>query len=74
MFISTLNDRNHPKVNSKMALFILKRYFFPILFGILGKISIFAPLICKQKEFRGSVYLDIYRALRLLLQHLCQFR
>ena len=29
--------------------------------------SILASLICKQKEFRGSVYLDIYRALRLLL-------
>jgi len=23
----------------------------------------FAALICKQKEYRGSVYLDIYRAL-----------
>ena len=34
----------------------LKRTFLPLLFGIL----------CKQKEFRGSVYQDIYLALRLL--------
>ena len=44
----------------------LKRTFLPLLFGILAKKYIFATLICKQKEFRGSVYQDIYRALRLL--------
>ena len=33
-------------------------------FGTIKKVCTFAVLICMQKEFRGSFYLDINRALR----------
>ena len=40
-----------------------------IVLDYLEKMPNFAPLICSQKEFRGSVYLDIYRALRYKETH-----
>ena len=43
-----------------------KQIFFDFCLHFSKIVLTFAPLICKQKEFRGSVYQDIYRALRFL--------